>query len=62
LDLVSRVEVAGKGISTRARSGGGGVNDDGDAPAADVGEEPAEAVTMAAEVNAGEHRGVDAVH
>jgi hypothetical protein len=25
----------------RARSGGGGVNDDGDAPAADVGEGPA---------------------
>jgi hypothetical protein len=30
-----------KWISTRFRSGGGGVNDDGDALAADVGEGPA---------------------
>jgi hypothetical protein len=29
-----------KGISTRAHSGGGGVNNDGDAPAANTGEEP----------------------
>jgi hypothetical protein len=28
-------------ISTEARSGGGGVNDDGDAPAVNVGEGPA---------------------
>jgi hypothetical protein len=32
---------SGKGISTGARSGGGGVNDDGDVSAADVGEGPA---------------------
>jgi hypothetical protein len=31
---------SGKGISTRARSGGGGVNDDGGAPVANTGEEP----------------------
>jgi hypothetical protein len=29
------------GTSTGARSGGGGVNDDGDATAANTGEEPA---------------------
>jgi hypothetical protein len=32
---------SGKGISMRARSGGGGVNDNGGAPAANTGEEPA---------------------
>jgi hypothetical protein len=31
---------SGKGISTRARSCGGGVNDNGDAPVADVSEGP----------------------
>jgi hypothetical protein len=30
-----------KGIPTRARSGGGGVDDDGGAPAVNVGREPA---------------------
>jgi hypothetical protein len=32
---------SGKGISTRVQSDGRGVNDDGDAPAANTGEEPA---------------------
>jgi hypothetical protein len=36
LSHMLRVEVVGKGISMKARSNGGGVNDDGDAPAADV--------------------------
>jgi hypothetical protein len=32
---------SGKGISMRARGGGGGVTDDGDAPAANTGDDPA---------------------